>query len=157
MKDLFYIVKIGDWYRLHIKDTHYCLGACEKVEPLLNTVKRLIRKYKTRTKILSALTRLEDKGVVNERMTEVYEEEYNDYNACEDLLLKAINDSLEKVKSSSPLMRTRKLTRTMHEETTETTGKSSDSSPLDITPTTTKKPLVKKLPKKLKRLSTITH
>ena len=131
MKDLFYIVKIGDWYRLHIKDTHYCLGACEKVEPLLNTVKRLIRKYKTRTKILSALTRLEDKGKVNEKMTEVYAEEYNDYNACEDILLKAINDSLEKVKSSSPLMRSRKLTKHLAEKTTEITGQTSDSESLE--------------------------
>ena len=153
MKDLFYIVKINDgWYRLHIKDTHYCLGSGESVKPLISTVTRLVRKYKTKAKLFSALSRLEDKGHVNDKMTEVYEEEYELYgDACEDLIEEAVTKALERVKNNTPLMRSKRISRMHKGEKTITTGISSDSSPSE-TLTTPEKPAVKKLPRRIKRL-----
>lgn len=133
MENAFYIVRTDkDWYRLHLTDTHYCLGATTTPEPLLKTVKRLIVTYRTKKRLMTAISGLEDKGVVSDKMREKYTEEYELYEDCEDLLADAIKEALEEVKMTNPFNLARKRLLASHKRTT-ITGISSDSSPLENT------------------------
>lgn len=158
MKDLFYIVKIGDWYRLHIKDTHYCIGGCENLSPLLNTVRRLIKKYRTKARLISALSSLEDKGLVNEKMTEVYQQDYELYSdECDEVLAEVIEKALTEVKEDTPFKRAQKRLNKVRSKKTENTGISSDLSPLGRSENEVKRPVERKRPTLLKRTIHITH
>lgn len=153
MKDLFYIVKVRDnWYRLHIKDTHYCIGAGEELTPLLRTVSRLIKKYRTKSRILSALSRLEDKGQVNEHMREVYRQDYELLSEdCDGILTEVVAKALDEVKDDTPFKRTQKRLNKVRSKKTEITGISSGSSPSEMTENDIKRPVERKRPSLLKR------
>lgn len=110
MKDLFYIVEKDNWFRLHIKDTHYCVSGCPTLDPLLKTVKRLIKRYKTKNKILSAFSSKEDKGRVGDKMFEVYQKEYEIYSGdYDDILDEVVSKTMEEVKNNTPLKRSQKM------------------------------------------------
>lgn len=79
MTEVFYIVQPRkDWYRLHVTATHYCLGAGEDIEALLNTVERLTEEYKNEQGLLKRLSETEDRGRVKGKTLEVYERDYKD-------------------------------------------------------------------------------
>lgn len=159
MKDLFYIVKVNeDWYRLHVKDNHYCLGGCETIYPLLRTVERLIKKYRTKSRFLSSLSNLEDKGLVNETMTEIYQREYELYSdECDEILGEVVENVLEKVKNDTPFKRTQKRLGKVRSKMTENTDTDSPPSHLDRAENDVKTPVIKKRPTLLKRTISIKH
>lgn len=161
MKNTFYMICKDNWYRLHIKDTHYCIGGGPSPEPLLKTVRRLIKKYRTKSRLFNALSSKEDKGVVNEKMYKVYQEEYELYSEdCDDMLYEVVAKAVEEVKENTPLKRSQRILSKVRSKKTETTGNTSDSSPLEATENTNikvrkkdieERPVVLKRPRLLKR------
>lgn len=152
MGNVFYIVNKDGQYRLHVKDTHYCLGGCSSPEPLLKTVRRIIKKYKTKNRFFNALSHQEDKGHVNKRMTEIYEMDYQDYEDCTDELNQVVKESLKEVKENTPFKRSQRLLNKVRPKMTETTGYTSDSSPLEEEKTVAEENTSIKIPAKNKLL-----
>ena len=112
MKELFYIVEVGtneEWYRLHYLPTHHCLGGCGDYHQLLNTIKRLVVRYKKEAK----LTRVVEKicGKLSSSTLEQYTKDYEENITLSDLVEETVEEALEKVKYSSPLMRSIKKNR----------------------------------------------
>ncbi len=152
MKDTFYMVCKDNWYRLHIKDTHYCIGGCPSPEPLLKTVRRLIKKYRTKSRLFNALSHQEDKGLVNEKMTEKYAEEYELYSEdCDDILAEVVEQAVREVKEDTPFKRSQRILGKVKSKKTETTGNTSDSSPLETTENTTTEVKEKVRPRLLRK------
>lgn len=109
MQELFYIVNVGegeDWYRLHYKPTHSCLGGFNDYEPLLKTAERLVKKYKTPEKINRVVSKIS--GVMSKATLQRYEKDYEDYEDCEVELNDIVEKSLRKIKESHPLFKTLK-------------------------------------------------
>lgn len=123
MYDVFYIVKVReDWYQLHIKDTHYCLGAGKSLEPLLRTVKRLVKKYRTKDRLLRGLSKLEDGGKVSEKTIGVYIEYYNTLSGFySDLVKSTVKEAQDEVKEDSTFNRVKKRLRTIKLQDNNTT------------------------------------
>jgi hypothetical protein len=103
MYDLFYVIRVReDWYRLHIKDTHYCISACDSLDSIERTIKRLITTFKTKDRLLRHLSTLEDKGVENEKTTEVYRNDYMSFTGdYEDWLRDIVSEALKEVRENS--------------------------------------------------------
>ena len=107
MTKAFYIVRVKeDWYRLHMTTTHYCLGACQSLESLLNTVVRLTKKYRNENKLLKGLSKMEDGGHISEKTLEVYEQDYenSDYH-YETEVSETVKKALDEVKFDTPYHR----------------------------------------------------
>ncbi len=152
MKDTFYMVCKDNWYRLHIKDTHYCIGGGPSPEPLLKTVRRLIKKYRTKSRLFNALSHQEDKGLVNEKMTEKYAEEYELYSEdCDDILAEVVEQAVREVKEDTPFKRSQRILSKVKSKKTETTGNTSDLSPLETTKNTTAEVKEKVRPRLLRK------
>lgn len=112
MTKAFYIVQVReDWYRLHVTATHYCLGACQSIESLLNTVVRLTKKYRNENKLLKGLSKMEDGGHISEKTLEVYEQDYenSDYH-YETEVSETVKKALDEVKFDTPYHRALKRT-----------------------------------------------
>lgn len=142
MYDCFYIVEPREgWYRLHLKDTHYCLGSGDSIERLLNTLRRLVKKYRTKTKFLRAINHLEDRGLVGEKMLSLYREDYtNTHHLYSDIVKVAVKESLEEVKKDTPFNRVRKLVKTINTNEDYVTLENTRSTNEDLT--TVKRPKV---------------
>lgn len=123
MYDVFYIVEVGEnWYHLHIKDTHYCLGATHDLEALKRTIKRLVKKYRTKERLMRGLAQMEDKGKVNENMTKIYAELYAGLHHYYDEVVKiTVKEALEEVKQDSTFNRVKKRLKTVTHEVLTTT------------------------------------
>lgn len=106
MQELFYIVNVNNedkWYRLHFLPTHHCLGGGENYEPLLRTVRRLIKKYKKVTRLGKAVEKI--CGPMSESTVRSYEKDYEEFSDCDFELDMVVKKSFEDVKYSSPFMR----------------------------------------------------
>lgn len=134
MTKAFYIVQVReDWYRLHITSTHYCLGACTSIEPLLGTVKRLTKKYRTEQKLLRGLSQTEDRGLVNDSTREVYEQDYLAYHReHHDIVVKTVREALDEVKFDTPFHRAMKRTRRLVPVVTENSAKDVEEKPAPV-------------------------
>lgn len=119
MTKAFYIVKTReDWYRLHLTSTHYCLGGGLDLQPLLNTVARLTKKYRTESRLLKGLSMTEDKGLISEKTKDLYEEDYNSLSqSFEDLVKTTVKKALDEVKFDTPFHRAMKRTMTLKKTT----------------------------------------
>lgn len=122
MYEVFYIIQVReDWYRLHIKDTHYCLGATHNLSALLETVKRLVKKYRTKDRLLKALSQMEDKGHVSEKTFEVYSTQYEALHHYFDGLVKTtVKEALEEVKQNSTFNTVRRKLKKVSTPTVDT-------------------------------------
>ena len=112
MKDLFYIVEVGtddEWYRLHYLPTHHCLGGCGDYHQLLNTIKRLVVRYKKEDRITKVVEKV--CGKLSSSTLEQYQRDYEECTTMSDLVEEVVEEALEKVKNSSPLMRSIKKNR----------------------------------------------
>lgn len=106
MKGIFYIVNIDNedrWYRLHLTSTHHCIGGCEDYKSLLQTVIRLITKYKKESRIERVVQKV--CGPLSDSVLKSYEKDYEDFIDCEYEMEKAIEKACEKVRDSSPIMK----------------------------------------------------
>lgn len=127
MTKAFYIVEVRkDWYRLHITSTHYCLGACDRLQSLLNTVIRLTKKYRNEDRLLKGLSKMEDCGQVNDSSLIMYRGDYTNLHAKYDGVVEsAVREALEEVKFDTPFHRA--MQRASARRTLITTPTSDDS------------------------------
>lgn len=112
MKELFYIVEVGtneEWYRLHYLPTHHCLGGCGDYHQLLNTIKRLVVRYKKEDRITKVVERV--CGKLSSSTLEKYISDYEESTTLSDLVEEVVEEALEKVRYSSPLMKSIKKNR----------------------------------------------
>lgn len=104
----FYIIQPNareQWYRLHITETHYCLGGGVSVEQLLNSMDNYIKTFKSPARLLGAVHETEDGGRVYENTRAHYEEEYNTCTRFDEEVEEHINNAFEEVKNSTPMRR----------------------------------------------------
>ena len=144
MTKAFYIVQIReDWYRLHLTSTHYCIGGGIDLQPLLNTVTRLTKKYRTESRLLKGLSMTEDKGLISEKTKDFYEEDYNSLSqSFEDLVKTTVKKALDEVKFDTPFHRAMKRTRRLVHVVTENSAEDIEERPAPVL--VARKPRLKK-------------
>lgn len=113
MENMFYIVSPREgWYRLHIKDSHYCLGAGRNLDALLETLRKTVKRYKRVSRLENALKELEDHGEVNDNTRSIYFEEYTLLaHVYTDKVYSTVRCALEEVKFDTPFRRNIKKVR----------------------------------------------
>ena len=77
MQGEFYILQTSeDWYQLRVVRTHFCVACGSEVTPLLNTVYKYVRKFKSAERMYKALNDLSYGGRVPpleyDRVNELY-------------------------------------------------------------------------------------
>lgn len=110
MYELFYIIETqGGWYQLCIKGTHYVLSSGSDLDKVLMTLKGLVKKYRTKERLMRALSKTEDKGQVNEKTMTVYEDWYNELSHHYDHLVKrTVKEGLEESKQDTTFNKVKK-------------------------------------------------
>lgn len=115
MFEVFYIVAFDDgWYQLIVRDTHYCVSCGPDLNRILKVVEDYVKKYRTRDRLLRALSRLEGGGKVSIFTRSSREEYFRNHGEDFDYILnKVIRTALAEAKEydrkNSPLVRTRTL------------------------------------------------
>lgn len=104
----FYIVSThdGEWFRLHLTKTHYCLGGSHDYSALLRTISRYVKKYKNEVNLMSRIRTMDDGGRVSDS---TYGMNVEDYNLTAHLYQqdvdKTVTEALKDVKYVPPLLR----------------------------------------------------
>lgn len=134
MENTFYIVSPREgWYRLHIKDSHYCLGAGRDLDALLETLRKTVKRYKRVSRLENALKELEDHGEVNDNTRSIYSEEYTLLaHVYKEIVEKTVCSVLGELKYDTPLHRNFKKRITLKAESPKIT-QSSDSEENEMT------------------------
>lgn len=125
MKNKFYIVKVREgWYRLHVLPTHFCLGATDNIQALLNTVENITFKYKNPKGLDNRLSQLSFGDGTNKAMTAIYEKDFIEGgHIYKKEVVGAVEKGLERVKYNSPFHRLRRKQRPVVEQVAITTTK----------------------------------
>lgn len=146
MYECFYIVEVrSGWYQLHITDTHYCLGAGEDLEALLMTIKRLVKRYRTKEKLLKRLSEMEDGGKVNANMHKVYSAYYSALHHYYDGVVRTtVREVIEEIKNDSIYNRVKRRIKPV---TTKVNNSPQTTTKEVMEEVTIKKPRVVKRPK----------
>lgn len=102
MLDTFYIIKVTDsHYQLRIKGTYFCISSAGSLDRILLSLSNIIKRYKTRSRLLSAIHKIEDKFILNPEVIIIKQEKlfteqghiFNDY------VKETINEALNEVKN----------------------------------------------------------
>lgn len=115
MFEMFYVVYLPNGrYRLHIKDTHYCLCATEDINTVYKTIERIVKDYKIKEKLMRKIAALSDSGVLSEKTLKTFIEEKDLYGISEhSTIYREIKDTIkrarEEVKNDSIYMRVKRL------------------------------------------------
>ena len=115
MYELFYIIETQEgWYQLCVKGTHYVLSSGSDLDKILMTLKGLVRKYRTKERLMRALSKTEDKGQVNEKTMTVYNDWYNELSHHYDHLVnRTVKEGLEEAKQDSTFNKVKKRLKVM--------------------------------------------
>ena len=115
MYELFYIIETQEgWYQLCVKGTHYVLSSGSDLDQILMTLKGLVKKYRTKERLMRALSKTEDKGQVNEKTMTVYEDWYNELSHHYDHLVnRTVKEGLEEAKQDSTFNKVKKRLKVM--------------------------------------------
>ena len=119
MYEVFYIIETQeDWYQLCVKGTHYVLYSGSDLDCLLETLKRLVKKYRYKERLMKALSKTEDKGQVNEKTMTLYQKWHEELSHYYDGLVKrTVKEALEEAKQDSTFNKVKKrLKVTTHKE-----------------------------------------
>lgn len=110
MYELFYIIETqGGWYQLCIKGTHYVLSSGSDLDKVLMTLKGLVKKYRTKERLMKALSKTEDKGQVSEKTMTVYNDWCEELSHHYDHLVKrTVKEGLEESKQYTTFNKVRK-------------------------------------------------
>lgn len=109
MFDVFYILHPNPtWYMLIIRDTHFCISCGDDLNKILNVLKRYVKEYKTKDKLLKAMRKLDGQGKVSPATYEQRETAFREHgHEFKDLINKtveeAINEARVEEKTNSPL------------------------------------------------------
>lgn len=103
----------GDWYMLIVRDTHFCLSCGGDLERLLKSLKRCVKRTKTKERLMRELSGLECEGKVSpttfdqrEQWYRLHGEDYADL--VHFTVLEALKEVREEEKENSPLRKTTK-------------------------------------------------
>lgn len=115
MYELFYIIETQEgWYQLCVKGTHYVLSSGSDLDKILMTLKGLVKKYRTKERLMKALSKTEDKGQVNEKTMTVYEDWYEELSHHYDHIVKrTVKEGLEESKQDSTFNKVKKKLKVM--------------------------------------------
>lgn len=115
MYELFYIIETQEgWYQLCVKGTHYVLYSGSDLDCLLETLKRLVKKYRYKERLMKALSKTEDKGQVNEKTMTVYQDWYTELSHHYDHLVKrTVKEGLEESKQDTTFNKVKKRLKVM--------------------------------------------
>lgn len=115
MYELFYIIETQEgWYQLCVKGTHYVLSSGSDLDKILMTLKGLVKKYRTKERLMRALSKTEDKGQVSEKTMTVYEDWYEELSHHYDHLVKrTVKEGLEEAKQDSTFNKVKKRLKVM--------------------------------------------
>ena len=109
MFDTFYILHPDPtWYMLIIRDTHFCTSCGGDLNKILNMLKRYVKEYKTKDKLLKAMRKLDGQGKVSPATYDQRETAFREHgHEFKDLINKtveeAINEARVEEKTNSPL------------------------------------------------------
>ena len=110
MKDLFYIVEVKpQWYNLIVKDTQYCLGCGDDLEPLKRTIYNYVRKYKTKERVLDVLSKMTDLGKVSPATFAQRQQAYEEggHEVFDSLVLEVVERALKDNRQDTPYNHTK--------------------------------------------------
>ena len=115
MYELFYIIETQEgWYQLCVKGTHYVLSSGSDLDKILMTLKGLVKKYRTKERLMRALSKTEDKGQVNEKTMTVYQDLYEELSHHYDHLVnRTVKEGLEEAKQDSTFNKVKKRLKVM--------------------------------------------
>lgn len=96
MLDTFYIVGkntpvSGMWYKLLLKDTHFCISCGGDLDKILQVLKTYVKRYRTRTKLLSALSKLD----YNKVSPATFAQAEKEFKSCGDYYKDLVTDTVE--------------------------------------------------------------
>lgn len=129
MYELFYIIETQEgWYQLCVKGTHYVLSSGSDLDQILMTLKGLVKKYRTKERLMRALSKTEDKGQVSEKTMTVYQDWYTELAHHYDHLVKrTVKEGLEESKQDTTFNKVKKRLKVMtHSEDLPPTLKKED-------------------------------
>lgn len=117
MLDSFYIVGkntpiSGVWYKLVIKDTHFCVSSGSDLEKVLKVLKTYVKRYRTRERLLKVISKLDGSRL----SPATFERSEKEFKSCgdyyKDLVTATVEEALKELreedKANSPLHKTKK-------------------------------------------------
>lgn len=115
MYELFYIIETQEgWYQLCVKGTHYVLSSGSDLDKILMTLKGLVKKYRTKERLMRALSKTEDNGQVNEKTMTVYQDWYTELaHHYDHLVNRTVKEGLEEAKQDSTFNKVKKRLKVM--------------------------------------------
>ena len=115
MQGEFYILQTReDWYQLRVVRTHFCVACGSEVTPLLNTVYKYVRKFKSAERMYKALDDLSYGGRVSpleyDRVNDLYLS--GEGLVCSEDLRRTIAQAIEDNRQDTPYNNTKKKVKT---------------------------------------------
>ena len=101
----------GDWYMLMVRDTHFCIACGSDLGKILTSLRRSVKRNKTKARLMRELSGLDCQGKVSPATYSQREEYYRNHGKdYEDLVLSVVQEALREVreeeKTNSPLRKT---------------------------------------------------
>lgn len=115
MFDTFYIAHSetlgGTWYMLIVKDTHFCISCGSDLDRIVESLRRCVKRHKSKERLLRSLRGLDDGGRVSpatyeqrEKWFQSHGEDYADL--VHSTVVEALREVREEEKKNSPLRKT---------------------------------------------------
>lgn len=117
MLDTFYIVGkntpvSGMWYKLLLKDSHFCISCGGDLDKILQVLKTYVKRYRTKDKLLKALSKLDYNKVSPATFTQAEKEFKSSGDYYNDLVTDTVEQALrelrEEDKANSPLKKAKR-------------------------------------------------
>ena len=101
----------GTWYMLIVRDTHFCICCGSDLDRILKSLKKCVKRVRTKERLLRELSGLDCGGTVSpatfEQREEWYRQHGNDYaRLVHSTVLEALYEMKEEDKANSPLRKT---------------------------------------------------
>ena len=155
MFDTFYIAHNetlgGTWYMLIVKDTHFCISCGSDLDRIVESLRRCVKRHKSKERLLRSLRGLDDGGRVSpatyeqrEKWFQSHGEDYADL--VHSTVVEALREAREEEKKNSPLRKTtirlKKAGKISLLSTANKVEEKVDSSPAQDSPKILRKPRV---------------
>lgn len=115
MTNTFYIAETksnsGSWYMLIVRDTHFCITCGSDLDKVVKSLKRCVKRTRTRERLFKELRGLDCKGRVSpatfDQREQYFREHGEDYaDLVHSTVVEAIREAKEEDKKNSPLRKT---------------------------------------------------
>lgn len=101
----------GTWYMLLVRDTHFCISCGSDLDKILSSLRRCVKRNRTKERLLRELSGLDCGGRVSpatfaqrEEYFRAHGEDYEDL--VHSTVVEALNEAREEDKKNSPLRKT---------------------------------------------------